>query len=118
MKLGIVGMPGAGKKTVFEALTGNAAATAHMTESQIGTVKVPDPRVDFLSDMYRPKKTIFAQVEYFLPAAALQQKEKGKEQGIWVQVRDCDALIHVLRNFTPPGMPAADPASDFSDVDQ
>ena len=83
MKLGIVGLAGVGKKTVFEALTGNPASP-HLAESQIGTVKVPDPRVDVLSRMYHPKKTIYAQVEYFLPAAALQQKEKGKEQSIWV----------------------------------
>ncbi len=117
MKLGIIGLPGAGKKTVFEALTGNPAAV-HLTESQIGTVKVPDPRVDVLSRMYTPKKTIYAQVEYFLPAAALQQKEKGKEQSIWVQVRDCDALLHVIRNFAPPGMPAPAPAADFAEIDQ
>ena len=117
MKLGIVGLTGAGKKTVFEALTANPAS-AHLTESQIGTVKVPDPRVDTLSRIYNPKKTIFAQVEYFLPAAALQQKDKGKEQSIWVQVRDCDALLHVIRNFTPPGMAGPDPAGDFSEIDQ
>jgi len=117
VKLGIVGLPGAGKKTVFEALTGNPAAV-HLTESQIGTVKVPDPRVDVLSRMYNPKKTIYAQVEYFLPAAALQQKEKGREQSIWVQVRDCDALLHVIRNFAPPGMPAPAPAADFAEIDQ
>ncbi len=118
MKLGIVGLAGAGKKTVFEALTANPAAAAHLTESQIGTVKVPDSRVDALSRMYNPKKTIYAQVEYFLPAAAVQQKEKAKEQSIWVQVRDCDALLHVVRNFTPPGMTAPDPAADFSEIDQ
>jgi GTP-binding protein YchF len=117
LKLGIVGLPGAGKKTIFEALTGNPAA-AHLTESQIGTVKVPDPRVDLLSRMYNPKKTIYAQVEYFLPAAALQQKDKGKEQSIWVQVRDCDALLHVIRNFAPPGMLKPEPAVDFSTIDQ
>jgi len=118
VKLGIVGLAGAGKKTVFEALTENPVAAAHMTESQIGTVTVPDFRVDALSRMYNPKKTIYAQVEYFLPAAALQQKEKGKEQSIWVQVRDCDALLHVIRNFTPPGMAAPDPSGDFSEIDQ
>jgi len=117
VKLGIVGLPGAGKKTVFEALTGNLAA-AHLSESQIGTVKVPDPRVDVLSRIYNPKKTIYAQVEYFLPAAALQQKEKGREQSIWVQVRDCDALLHVIRNFAPPGMPVPAPAADFAEIDQ
>jgi hypothetical protein len=93
-------------------------AAAHLTESQIGTVKVPDSRVDALSRMYNPKKTIYAQVEYFLPAAALQQKEKGKEQSIWVQVRDCDALLHVVRNFTPPGMAPPDLARDFAEIDQ
>ena len=67
MKLGIIGLAGAGKSTVFEALTSNIQDDTHKKESRIGTVQVPDSRVDILSDMYKPKKTIYAQVEYFLP---------------------------------------------------
>lgn len=118
MKLGIIGLPGAGKKTVFEALTHNIADERHYSESRIGTVRVPDDRVDVLSDIYKPKKTIYAQVEYFLPALGGAQQEKGKEQSLWTQVRDCDALIHVIRNFSFPGSEAPSPLNDFTDIDQ
>lgn len=99
MKLGLVGLTGAGKTTVFEALTKTRLDAAQRKEIRIGTVRVPDPRVDVLSEMYRPRKTIYAQVEYLLPVPAEQSKEKSREQSAWTQVRDCDALIHVVRNF-------------------
>jgi len=118
VKLGIIGLPGAGKKTVFEALTHNISDEGHYSESRVGTVKVPDERVDVLSDMYKPKKTICAQVEYFLPALGGGQAKKGKEQSLWTQVRDCDALIHVIRNFSFPGSDAPEPWNDFTDIDQ
>jgi len=118
VKIGIIGLPGAGKKTVFEALTHNISDEGYYSESRIGTVKVPDERVDVLSDMYKPKKTIFAQVEYFLPALGGGQTDKGKEQSLWTQVRDCDALIHVIRNFSFPGSPGPKLLNDFTDIDQ
>jgi ribosome-binding ATPase len=118
LKLGIVGLTGVGKKTVFEALTQNSVEPGHQMESRIGTIRVPDRRVDVLSRMYNPKKTIHAQVEYFLPSAAGQQRDGAKEQIPWAQVRDCDALIHVVRNFTPPGHGLPDPEKEFMALDQ
>jgi GTP-binding protein YchF len=114
MKLGIIGHTGAGKTTVFEALTNTRSDTPQRRENRIGTVKVPDPRVDFLSDMYKPRKTIFAQVEYFLPAMA----EQAKEQSVWTQARDCDALIHVVRNFKSYGQEEPDPRTAVQSMDQ
>ena len=63
-------------------------------------------------------KTIYAQVEYLLPAPAEHIKEKAKDQSIWTQVRDCDALLHVVRNFSVYGMEASTPEADFQTVDQ
>ncbi len=113
MKLGIIGLPNSGKATVFETLTKNIPEVPNKTEKRIGTITVPDARVGILSDMYKPKKTIYAQVEYFLPG-----KLDQKKQAIWNQVRDCDALIHVIRNFK--GYGAEDPTvySDFLALDQ
>ena len=91
MKLGIIGLPGSGKSTIFEALTKSFTDT-RKGESRIATIRVPDKRVDVLSNMYKPKKTVYAQVEYFLPRITDHQKE----QNIWVLIRDCDALIHVF----------------------
>lgn len=118
MKLGLIGRPGVGKTTLFEALTQSGAETAQRKESRIGTVRVPDERVDRLSAIYNPRKTIYAQVEYLLPAPAEHVKEKSREQSIWTQVRDCDALLHVIRNFRDLGGAAPTPRNDFQSVDQ
>ena len=116
MRLGIIGLSYAGKTTVFEALTKNIAGPGAKEESRIGSIKVPDARVDKLSDMYNPKKTTFAQVEYLLPGIGSQHKDKM--QHLANQVRDCDALVHVLRNFTIPGLEAPTPFEDFVKLDE
>jgi ribosome-binding ATPase len=118
MKLGIIGLPGSGKSTVFEALTQNALEGGRKDESRIGTVHVPDTRVEVLSEMHHPQKTIFAQVEYFLPGFMGAGQDKGKDQNIWVQARDCDALIHVVRSFRSYGLADPTPFDDFREIDQ
>ena len=118
MKIGIIGLSRSGKKTVFEALTNNVIAEGQMTESRIGTIHVPDNRVDILSDMYKPKKTIYAQVVYFLPCTQRHHVEKTKEQNIWNEIRDCDALIHVVRNFSGYGFKPPDLYNDFFNFEQ
>ncbi|MFH2129697.1 MAG: DUF933 domain-containing protein [bacterium] len=114
MKLGIIGLPASGKTTVFETLTKNFSDGDNKSDNRVGTVKVPDSRVDILSEMYRPRKTIFAQVEYFLPG----RLSGKKDQTTWTQVRDCDALIHVVRNFTGYGLESPTPAADVRFVNQ
>lgn len=116
MKIGIIGLPGSGKTTIFEALTHNI--TGHKGETRIGTIKVPDKRVDILSNMYKPKKTIYAQVAYFLPGFQGQGKEPAKDYNVWNEVRDCDALIHVVHNFGGYGFENHDPYNDFFNLDQ
>ena len=114
MKLGIIGLSRSGKSTVFEALTHNILPESHKAKNRIGTIHVPDKRLDVLSDIYKPPKTIYAQVEYFLPDV-LRQK---KDQNIWTQVRDSDALIQVVRNFGGYGFEAPTPYQDFQVIDQ
>jgi hypothetical protein len=114
MKLGIIGLSRSGKSTVFEALTHNIQPESHKAKNRIGTIHVPDKRLDVLSNMYKPPKTIYAQVEYFLPDV-LRQK---KDQKIWTQVRDCDALIQVVRNFGGYGFEAPTPYQDFQTINQ
>lgn len=118
MKSGIIGLPRSGKSTVFEALTKSITSEGQRSESRIGTMLVPDQRIDVLSEMYQPKKTIYAQVEYFLPGAMHGKKDKTKEQDIWTQVRDCDAIIHVIRNFGGYGFERPTPYDDFAKIDQ
>ena len=118
MRLGIIGLPQSGKATVFEALTQSVAGDGNRQESRIGTIFVPDERVNILSDMYNPRKTIFAQVEYFLPGKGDQGGAAKKDQSIWTQVRDCDALIHTVRNFSGYGLDAPTPRDDVAAIDQ
>jgi len=118
MKLGIIGLAGSGKTTVFEALTGEFSETGGKTDNRLGTIRVPDPRIDQLSDIFKPRKTIYAQVEYFLPGKSGQKKESGKDDGSWTPVRDADALIHVIRNFSQFGLSEPNPQKDFTQLDQ
>ena len=114
MKLGIIGLSRSGKSTVFEALTHNILPESHKGKNRIGTIHVPDKRVDVLNDMYKPKRSIYAQVEYFLPGMMGQKKD----QKIWTQARGCDALIHVIRNFGVYGFEKPTPYHDFRAMDQ
>jgi hypothetical protein len=118
MKSGIIGLPGSGKTTIFEALTQSSGDMSSKAESRIGTIRVPDERIDVLSRMYKPRKTIYAQVEYFLPATHGQQSDSSRDQSVWTQVRDCDALIQVIRNFNVYGLQAPSPVRDFTQLDQ
>jgi GTP-binding protein YchF len=118
MKLGIIGLPQSGKSTVFEALTKNISETAHKGEDRIGTIRVPDSRIDVLSEMYEPQKTIYAQVEYFLPGTARTPKDQAADQSIWTATRDCDALIQVTRNHTAAGLAEKSPQADIRHMEQ
>ncbi len=117
MRLGIIGLAQSGKSTVFEALSRTPRDPAGRVESKIASVKVPDERVETLSAMYKPKKTIFAQVEYFLPGLGGGAQKKSEDESIWNSVRACDALIHVVRNFKAEGLSAPAPADDFAKLD-
>jgi len=76
MKVGLVGFPGSGKTTVFNALTGLSAETgfgAARGKTNLGTVKVPDDRVKALAGLYRPKKTTLAEIGKRLGRKALEE---------------------------------------------
>ncbi|HIC85788.1 MAG TPA: redox-regulated ATPase YchF [Desulfobacterales bacterium] len=112
MKFGIVGLPQAGKKTLFKALTGVRGEGPSVVEGGVATLVVHDPRVDFLSQLYKPKKTTYAKIEYLLPTEpSMSSKRSGAER--WGDLRVCDALVHVVRNFKSPGGLAPDPERDF-----
>jgi GTP-binding protein YchF len=118
MKLAIIGVDGSGKTTVFEALTGNIIGeeAGFRGEARRGTISVPDSRIDRLSQMYQPQKTIYAQVEYLLPARHSGDGDR-KDPGISrSQVMECDALILVLRNYRGYGVEAPAPENDFRTI--
>ncbi len=102
MKLGIIGLPQTGKTTLYNALTGHdqpTTASAGRMEVHTAVVDVPDPRVDVLSAMYKPKKTIYAKVTY-ADIAGLEGSGQGNISGpLLNQIAQMDGLIHVVRCF-------------------
>ena len=122
MKLCIIGLPQAGKTTVFAALTGargeKDSPGGSRSDTRIGTVMVFDERIDFLSEMYQPKKTAQARIEYFLPAEDRASKGSRADGGFLTQARPCDALVHVVRNFENPATSPATPEKDFLKLEE
>ena len=110
MKLGIIGLPQTGKTTLFNALTGHdqpTNASAGRMEVHTAVVDVPDPRVDTLSAMYKPKKTIYAKVTY-ADIAGLEGSGQGSISGqLLNQIAQMDGLIHVVRCFEDDSVPHA-----------
>ncbi len=117
MKLGIIGRRHAGKTTVFEALCREFPGAGNKGETRIGTVRVPDPRIDELSRIFEPKKTIYAQVEYLLPGAGTKVEE-GESPLLPREIRDTDALILVVRNFPLYGIEEARPEDEYRTMEQ
>ncbi len=126
MKLGIVGLPNSGKTSIFNALTGSTLPTGAGISGQFevhtAVVNVPDPRVDKLSAMYKPKKTIYAQVTY----VDIGGLEKGVgEGGLKGQFRNelaqLDGFVHVVRGFKDENVPhpyeTVDPQRDVESLD-
>jgi GTP-binding protein YchF len=98
MNLGIVGLPQAGKKTVFELLTGLVAEKAPSKDGiRYGTADVRDPRIDQLTAMYNPKRTKYAEFEVALPPDVQPNAARSAD---WLEpVRRTDALVMVVRGF-------------------
>ncbi|MGD0861604.1 MAG: redox-regulated ATPase YchF [Candidatus Limnocylindrales bacterium] len=112
MQIAIVGLAGSGKTTVFNTLTRGHAQTGGYggTELHIGTVKVPDERLDRLAEFFKPKKIVHADVTYFdLPAPpASTEGRVGTEElpaDQLARLREADALLHVVRAFEDPAVP-------------
>ncbi|MCE5249584.1 YchF family ATPase [bacterium] len=110
MKAGITGLPYSGKTTLFCALTGqNYEHLAHDRDIHIGTVRVPDARLDALFEMFKPKKITYAAMEYFDVAGQAVAQEKGMEPKALLTLKSADSLIVVLDAFGVN----ADPGADF-----
>ena len=110
MQLGIIGLARSGKTSVFNAVTRGAAQVgAYSSSSQpnIGVVNVPDVRVDKLAEMYKPKKTTYATIQYVDFPAAGESFGKGEgPAGKFINdLGRMDALIHVVRAFEDDAVP-------------
>lgn len=126
MELGIIGLPTCGKTTIFNALTRSdrptAAATTGKLEIHSATVDVPDPRVDLLSGMYNPRKTVYAKVTYTDIAGLDKGIDKSGLSGqLRNQIARMDAFVHVVRAFEDEHVPhllgSIDPQRDLNNLD-
>ena len=122
----ITGLPYVGKTTLFNLLTGAHASTGAFAgaegETNIGVAKVPDERVAKLSALFKPKKTTYAEITYrdlglaksATPGEGISPKKLG-------DLRNSDALVHVVRAFSDPAVPhsegSVDPLRDMATLD-
>ena len=115
MKVGLIGHRGAGKTTVFNMLTGLQAQVGGYggkEEVHLGVIKVPDSRVDKLSQVFKPKKTTYAEIRFTdFPASQNDDELKGNSNLV-TQMREVDAMALVLRDFEP----SADPLRQLNDL--
>jgi len=114
MKIGLVGFAGSGKTTVFNTMTGLDVPVGFGGEVRLGTVRVPDERIDVLSRTFEPRKTTYAEISFCDVPGEHGAERRGLSTRGLQQIRDQEALCLVLRDFDNPALEQApDPLADL-----
>lgn len=119
LSCGIIGLPTVGKTTFFNLLTNlnmeTSAFYSGKTSTNINTATVPDERVDYLTNMFHPKKTTYAQIEIIDVPGLVKGASQGQGTGneFLGAVQDTDALVHILRAFKNPQVLHVDDTIDI-----
>ncbi|NOY27295.1 MAG: redox-regulated ATPase YchF [Oligoflexia bacterium] len=115
MRIGICGFPQTGKSTVFQALSaGNGSASSGRGGVTYGAIKVPDPRVDALSDIFSPKKTVYAEITFMDVGGHGVVGGTALSSDVVQAMRNADVLVQVVRAYDSPMH--ADPPDPATEV--
>lgn len=119
MQLGLIGMPMVGKTTLFELLTGTYDKAGSQGKTNTAIARVPDQRIDYLSGVFKPKKTTYAQLELIDIPGLIPGTDKNASLFLDA-VRKADALLHVVRLFDDESVPyiydKIDPIRDIETI--
>src|ERR1044071_2844569 len=112
MKIGLVGFPGSGKTTVFNALTGLSAETCYTAprgKTHLGVVKAPYARVEALADLFQPKKKTLAEITFSDVAAEAGGGgcARGLDRTVLAAMREVESLCQVARGHVDPSAGSA-----------
>jgi ribosome-binding ATPase len=120
VKVGITGFPGSGKSTIFQSLAPGAPQSKGRAPV-LGNIKIPDERIDFLTGVFQPKKTTFAEITFVDVPGGGDPKAGALAADVVAEMRSVDLLVHVVRCFDHPfsgeaGTPSRDDGAYRSEL--